>query len=121
MSAKPLAAVLLALLAAGGSLAPEAVGGIAPPSRERGATLAGIAVAVEARSRPGGGSDLWRARSATSWSGEPQTLLVLGSTERRGREWLRVLLPIRPNHSTGWIPRSFAGRPAPLVFCRHGA
>lgn len=105
MSVKAVAAVLLALLATGASLAPDAVGAVAPPSRERGATLAGIAVAVEARSRPGGGSGLWRAGPATSWSGEPQVLLVLGSTERDGRQWLRVLLPIRPNHSAGWIPR----------------
>jgi lipoprotein-anchoring transpeptidase ErfK/SrfK len=35
-------------------------------------------------------------------------LLVLGSSKHRGREWLRVLLPIRPNGSSGWIPRDNA-------------
>lgn len=48
---------------------------------------------------------MWRVRTATSWSAEPQVLLVLGSTQHNGREWLRVLLPIRPDGTTGWIPR----------------
>jgi lipoprotein-anchoring transpeptidase ErfK/SrfK len=32
-------------------------------------------------------------------------LLVLGSAYHRHRQWLRVLLPIRPDSTTGWIPR----------------
>ncbi len=48
---------------------------------------------------------MWRVGTATSWSAEPQVLLVLGSTQDNGREWLRVLLPIRPDGTTGWIPR----------------
>ncbi|MFZ0090088.1 MAG: L,D-transpeptidase family protein [Solirubrobacteraceae bacterium] len=78
---------------------------IAAPSPRGGATLAGIVVAAEARSRPNGGRRIWRAGTATSWSAEPQVLLVLGSAQDNGREWLRVLLPIRPDGSTGWIPR----------------
>jgi lipoprotein-anchoring transpeptidase ErfK/SrfK len=81
---------------------------IAPPSPSHGATLAGIVVAVEARSRPGAGRNVWWVGTATSWSGEPQVLLVLGSAKHHGREWLRVLLPIRPNDTTGWIPRDNA-------------
>jgi lipoprotein-anchoring transpeptidase ErfK/SrfK len=30
----------------------------------------------------------------------------LSSSNVDGKEWLRVLLPIRPDGSTGWIPRS---------------
>lgn len=30
----------------------------------------------------------------------------MGSAVRQGQQWLRVLLPIRPDHSTGWIPRN---------------
>jgi lipoprotein-anchoring transpeptidase ErfK/SrfK len=41
----------------------------------------------------------------TSVAAEPQILLVLGSAYHRHREWLRVLLPIRPDGATGWIPR----------------
>jgi lipoprotein-anchoring transpeptidase ErfK/SrfK len=36
------------------------------------------------------------------------SLLVLGSASYRGREWIKVLLPDRPNGSTGWIPRDLA-------------
>ncbi len=78
---------------------------LAAPTRRLGATLAGIVVPVEARSRPGTGKRVWWVGTETSWSFEPQVLLVLGSAYHHGREWLRVLLPIRPDHTTGWIPR----------------
>jgi lipoprotein-anchoring transpeptidase ErfK/SrfK len=42
----------------------------------------------------------------TSWSHEPQTLLVIGTRVVHGREWVRVLLGIRPDGSNGWIPRN---------------
>ena len=38
---------------------------------------------------------------------EPTTLPVLGqATDRDGQRWLRVMLPGRPNGSTGWIRRA---------------
>lgn len=61
-----------------------------------------------ARARPAAGRRVWTVPVATSWSAEPQVLLVLGSAIHRGREWLRVLLPIRPDGATGWIPRDDA-------------
>ena len=79
---------------------------IAAPSRAHGATIARIVVPAEARSRAGRGSKVWLVGTATSWSAEPQSLLVLGSATYRGREWVRLLLPIRPDGTTGWIPRS---------------
>ena len=79
---------------------------IAAPSRANGATIARIVVSAEARSQAGRGSKVWRVGTATSWSAEPQSLLVLGSATYRGREWVRLLLPIRPDGTTGWIPRS---------------
>jgi lipoprotein-anchoring transpeptidase ErfK/SrfK len=82
--------------------APKAIRG---PTRTRGATIAGIVLSAEARARPDAGRKIWRVSTQTSWSAEPQVLLVLGSAMHHGREWLRVLLPIRPDHSTGWIPR----------------
>lgn len=78
---------------------------IARPTRAQGATLAGVVLATDARSRPGGGRRVWRTGTQTAWSGEPLVLLVIGSAMHDGREWLRVLLPIRPDGSTGWIPR----------------
>jgi lipoprotein-anchoring transpeptidase ErfK/SrfK len=79
---------------------------IAAPSPADGATIAGVVQSVRALSRPGAGRDVWRVQTETSLSGDPQVLLVLGSAMHDGREWLRVLLPIRPDGSTGWIPRN---------------
>jgi lipoprotein-anchoring transpeptidase ErfK/SrfK len=45
-------------------------------------------------------------------TGERTALPVLGnSTDRSGRQWLKVMLPGRPNSSTGWIARQ-GTRPA---------
>jgi hypothetical protein len=41
--------------------------------------------------------------------GTTNLVLVLGSTWRRGHEWIHVRLPILPNNSTGWVPRSALG------------
>lgn len=79
---------------------------VAGPSRAHGATIAGIVRGARALSRPGGGRKVWRVQTQTSWSAEPQVLLVLGSATHDGHEWLRVLLPIRPDGTTGWIPRN---------------
>ncbi len=49
---------------------------------------------------------MWRVEGHTSWSDEPQVLLVLASARRDGHEWVKVLLPIRPDGSSGWIPRN---------------
>lgn len=104
-------AALLAATVAVASTSPSAAAegeGTAPipaPSRARGATLARIVAPATARSRPGAGRHVWRAGTATSWSGQQQVLLVLGSAEARGRQWLRVRLPIRPVGASGWIPR----------------
>ena len=78
---------------------------IAAPSGPGRATLAQIVVGVKARSGPGEGRRVWWAGTATSWSAEPQVLLVLRSAVHHGRLWLCVLLPIRPDGATGWIPR----------------
>lgn len=79
---------------------------IAAPSRAGGATIATIVATAPARSQPGAGRVIWRAQPQTDWSGEPQSLLVLGSTARGDQVWLRVLLPIRPDGRSAWIPRS---------------
>ena len=112
-SIRPLrfAAATLVALAASIAAAPYAIAGARPmpvsaPSRASGATIANIVIAVTARSQPGARRVVWLVSTATSWSREPQFLLVLGSTEHHGRQWLHVLLPIRPDDTTGWIPRN---------------
>ncbi len=41
-------------------------------------------------------------------------VMVLDRTETRGREWLRVRLPVRPNGTTGWVPASVLGELQPV-------
>jgi lipoprotein-anchoring transpeptidase ErfK/SrfK len=101
-----LTAALLVVGIADASARTTTAARVAPPSRIGGATLAAISAGSEARSQPGGGRRLWHVGPATSWSSEPQVLLVLGSVERDGIDWVRVLLPIRPDHMSGWIPRN---------------
>jgi lipoprotein-anchoring transpeptidase ErfK/SrfK len=92
----------LALATAAGPAASEAAG----PTRASGATTARIVAPTHARARPRGRArSVWRVGTVTSWSGQAQQLLVLDSAWRDGREWLKVLLPIRPNGTSGWIPR----------------
>ena len=75
------------------------------PSRKTGTYSARILVGTAVRSRPGGKTARWYARTRTKWSGNGQRLMVLGSRSIRGKLWLKVRLPIRPNRSNGWIPR----------------
>ena len=41
-------------------------------------------------------------------------VMVLDRTRTRGREWLRVRLPVRPNGTTGWVPSSVLGELQPV-------
>jgi lipoprotein-anchoring transpeptidase ErfK/SrfK len=101
-----IAVALTAIVAAPASARPGADG---PDVRgEQAATTARVVVATAARRRPGGGRRLWRVATVTAWSGHAQTLLVVDRAVRDGREWLKVLLPIRPVGATGWIPRDKA-------------
>jgi L,D-transpeptidase catalytic domain len=43
-------------------------------------------------------------QASTSWSHQPQVLLVLAATTRDGRDWVKVRLGDRPNTAAGWIP-----------------
>lgn len=78
---------------------------IPPPSRAGGTYTARILINTAVRKRPGRPAVRWLARVRTKWSGSGQKLMVLGSRYVGGEFWLRVRLPIRPNGSSGWIPR----------------
>ena len=80
---------------------------VAPPTRA-GATVAKVVVASDVLRAPGTGPRVWRAATQTPWGHNPSWLLVLGcARDSAGREWLRVLLPIRPNGASGWIRADF--------------
>lgn len=102
-------ATLLSALPAADASSPretaEAGAAVRAPSRADGGTVARIVAPVLARTsltRPRGGH---RLEAQTNWSGQPECLLVLAEAVQAGREWIKVLLPSRPDGSTGWVPR----------------
>ena len=74
------------------------------------AYTAKILITTNVFKRPGQGIAL-RLPTHASWGGGPHVLLVLDSRSYRGKTWLRVALPDRPNGSSGGSARiSFASR-----------
>lgn len=78
---------------------------VAAPSKARGATVARIVAPAFARTRLDTPRRGRRVGTATAWSGQSQVLLVLDAAVHHGVEYVQVLLPVRPNGTTGWIPR----------------
>ncbi len=78
---------------------------IAAPSRAGGATVARIVAPSFARARLDTPRRGRRVGTATAWSGQAQVLLVLDAATRDGVDWVKVLLPERPNGSAGEVPR----------------
>jgi lipoprotein-anchoring transpeptidase ErfK/SrfK len=76
-----------------------------PPSRARGATVARIVASSFARASLDTPRRGRRIGTATAWSRQSQVLLVLDAATVDGVEWVQVLLPVRPNGTTGWVPR----------------
>jgi lipoprotein-anchoring transpeptidase ErfK/SrfK len=102
-------AMLLPAAVAGAASSPGETGesdtAVSAPSRAQGATVARIVAPILARTsltRPRGGH---RLEAQTNWSGQPEYLLVLAEAVRADRDWIKVLLPSRPDGSTGWVPR----------------
>jgi lipoprotein-anchoring transpeptidase ErfK/SrfK len=70
----------------------------------RRAHLAQVVYPTAVRTRPGARRRRGRLATEARWGGGPVRLLVLRSAlDRRGRRWLRVRLPKRPNDRAGWI------------------
>jgi lipoprotein-anchoring transpeptidase ErfK/SrfK len=101
------AAVLAAAApAAAASASPAASASAADPFAltPRMAHLAQVIVPTAIRARPGRGARRGLVTTEARWGGGPVRLLVLRSAlDRRGRRWLRVRLPDRPNDRAGWI------------------
>jgi lipoprotein-anchoring transpeptidase ErfK/SrfK len=78
---------------------------VAPPTRTV-AHVARIVAPVVALTAPSTGKFKLRLGTQALWGGGENQLLVLASKhDKAGRTWLKVLLPVRPNGSAGWIPR----------------
>ena len=101
------AAVAAITVPAAHSVASQTGCAVTSPSRA-GAAIAKVVVAADVFEQPGAGVRVWRAATQTPWGHNPTWLLVFGcATDTNGREWLRVLLPIRPNGAAGWIRADF--------------
>jgi lipoprotein-anchoring transpeptidase ErfK/SrfK len=95
----------------------------AEPPRKHGSTVARIVAPTFARARLKGRRRGWLVSPQTAWSAQPQTLLVLDTATRRGREWVKLRLAVRPNGSAGWVPRDRValGRTSYWIQIRTGA
>ncbi|MDX6631380.1 MAG: hypothetical protein QOH00_3626, partial [Gaiellales bacterium] len=69
-------------------------------------TTAKILIETNVFTQPGKHIKL-RLPTHASWGGGPHVLLVLDSRMYKGKAWLRVALPDRPNGSSGWIREDF--------------
>ena len=65
-------------------------------------TVAKIVAVANARERPGSGRVLWRAQPQTR-GGNATWLLVTGERTIASGDWVRALLPVRPNGTFGWV------------------
>jgi lipoprotein-anchoring transpeptidase ErfK/SrfK len=91
--------------------APPAAAELTAPAAPTRATawIARVVVPTVARTRPDGGTVVSRVDTRARWNGGPVGLLVLGTRpDDRGRLWVRVALPRRPNGSSGWIRADLA-------------
>jgi L,D-transpeptidase-like protein len=95
---------LLTLLAAGPPVAPAATVELAAPTASR-AWTARLLAAVSARTAPRRTARvITTLQPIAPLGGGATTLLVTGSKMAQGRQWVRVLLPVRPNGTQGWVP-----------------
>ena len=70
--------------------------------------IAKLMAPTSAFSEPAGTRVVTTLSTAIRPGGGPTELLVLDRRPALGREWLRVLLPVRPNGTTGWIEAAVA-------------
>jgi hypothetical protein len=70
--------------------------------------------AETARSRPSLSARAVAKLTLRTGEGTDDLVLVLDRTRVRGRTWLRVRLPVRPNGTTGWVPESALSELQPL-------
>jgi hypothetical protein len=110
------ALVVLAVAAAPAAASSRKLEAIVPAPTSAKAFTAEVKVATVARSRPDGGRVVSPISTNAPWSGGKNQLLVLGSKhDAKGRTWIQVELPQRPNHAVGWMLADFA-RVAPTSY-----
>lgn len=93
---------------------PEPAFEVPAPTRLRASAFesswAPVLRAVTARSGPGAGFPGVARVGARTPEGTTNLVLVLGSEQSEADSlWVRVRLPVLPNNTTGWVPRSALG------------
>jgi len=64
-----------------------------------------VTPSVDVHTAPSGSSAVHAHLPRRNENGAPQTFLVEGSAgDTSGHTWYRVMLPIKPNGSSGWVP-----------------
>jgi lipoprotein-anchoring transpeptidase ErfK/SrfK len=97
------------MLAAAPAAAKPGKEAVIPSPTMQKAYTAEIKVPTIARTKPDAGKVVAHVTTTAPWSGGRNQLLVLGSKhDSKGRTWLHVELPSRPNGSTGWMLSDFA-------------
>ena len=70
---------------------------------------------VSARASPAAGAPRVALIGTRTAEHTPNIVLTMGrASDARGRVWTRVRLPVLPNNSTGWVPRSALGGLSPV-------
>ena len=92
--------IVLAVMAPAASAAPGDSTPLRPTAKR--AWTAELVVPTTIRARPAG-RRVGLLETSADWGGGPVRLLVLASRVR-GRRWLRVRLPSRPNTAAAWLP-----------------
>ena len=99
-----------AVLLAGGVVCAALVGGLTSPGRAADAPEARAGVLVNSRvavrTQPRDSAPLLVRLKQFRPDFRPTTLLVVGEKKAKGRRWLRVSVPMRPNGRMGWVPAS---------------
>jgi lipoprotein-anchoring transpeptidase ErfK/SrfK len=90
----------LALCLAGSALAAQPIGAISPPHLA--VTVAKIVSVTNVLERPGSHRVLWLGEPQTR-GGNATWLLVTGKRTTASGRWIRVLVPVRPNGTVGWV------------------
>jgi lipoprotein-anchoring transpeptidase ErfK/SrfK len=64
---------------------------------------------VAVRARPSAGAKAVARLTARTPEGTTNIVLLLERVDLNGHLWLRVRLPVLPNNTTGWVPRTAVG------------
>ena len=103
-------ALLIALVAgvtAAPAVAKSPIDGVGKPTAE-GSWIAQVLYPIAARSKPGAGKVVKQVSNAPRYGRGPNNLLVLGTAVgSSGRPFVKVLLPMRPNGTTAWLPADY--------------